>query len=348
MRALSVIPNQPHSARLDEFPDDPVPSDRLLVEALAVGICGTDRDIVAGHYGSPPPGHERLILGHESLGRVLRAPEGSGFAAGDLVVGIVRRPDPAPCSACAVGEWDMCRNGRYTELGIKALHGFCRERYPLEPAFAVKLDTTLAELGVLLEPASVLAKAWDHILRIGARSTWWPRRVLVTGAGPVGLLAALMARQLDLQVHVLDRVTDGPKPGLVRELGATYHANGIEHVGVDVDVIVECTGSSALAFAALGLTTRSGIVCLTGLSTGGRILEIDAGQLNRQMVLENDVVFGAVNANRQHYETAGAVLARADRGWLERLITRRVPLQRWSEAFEQRPGDVKTVLDFTL
>src|SRR5690606_34169845 len=159
----------------------------------------------------------RLVLGHESLGRVLEAPAGSGFAPGDVVAGIVRHPDPIPCPNCAVGEWDMCRNGRYTERGIKEIDGFCRERFRASPDFLVPVPKGLGLVGVLTEPSSVVAKAWEHVERIGARARFEPRRCLVTGAGPIGLLAALMARQRGLDVDVLDRVTEGPKPALVRD-----------------------------------------------------------------------------------------------------------------------------------
>ena len=161
------------------------------------------------------PGPERLILGHELLGRVEEAPQGSGFARGDLVVGIVRRPDPVPCAACAVGEWDMCRNGLYTERGIKERNGYGAEQFRIERDFAVKLDPALGLLGVLLEPASVVAKAWEHVERIGRRSrSWQPRVALITGAGPVGLLAALLGAQRGLEVHILDRNTRRAEAGL--------------------------------------------------------------------------------------------------------------------------------------
>ncbi len=347
MRALTVVPGQKDAVQLEDFREPPPEQGSVLVQTLAVGVCGTDREIVAGLYGESPPGHQRLILGHESLGRVLEAPAGSGLAAGDLVAGIVRRPDPVPCPNCAAGEWDMCRNGRYTECGIKGLDGFCRERFRLEPAFAVRLDPALGRLGVLLEPASVLAKAWEHVERIGGRARWQPRRVLVTGAGPIGLLAALMGVQRGLEVRVLDQVTDGPKPELVRRLGATYHTGTLAEAADGADVVVECTGVGQLVFDAMQHTAPGGIVCLTGISSGGRTLSVDAGALNRSMVLENDVVFGSVNANRRHYEKAAGALARADRGWLEGLLTRRVPLDRWQEALERRPGDVKVVIDLT-
>jgi threonine dehydrogenase-like Zn-dependent dehydrogenase len=220
MRAITVIPMQAGSLRVDELDDvRPGPSD-LLVEGLAMGVCGTDLEIVRGTYGWAPPGRQRLVLGHESLGRVLEAPPASNFQRGDFVVGIVRRPDPVPCRHCADSEWDMCSNGRYTERGIKSRDGYGAQRYALESAFAIKLDPSLAEVGVLLEPTSVVAKAWEHIDKIGARARWEPRRALVVGAGPIGLLAALLGRQRGLEVHVLDRETAGPKPALVAALGA--------------------------------------------------------------------------------------------------------------------------------
>lgn len=345
MRALTVIPGQAGSARLDEVAEPPEEDGPVLVQVLSVGVCGTDLEIVQGKYGWPPPGKERLILGHESLGRVLEAPGNTGLAAGDLVVGIVRRPDPVPCVNCAVGEWDMCRNGKYTERGIKQLDGYGSERYRIDPKYAVRLDPKLARVGVLLEPASVLAKAWEHIERIGRRATWAPKRVLVTGAGPIGLLAALIGVQRGLEVHVLDRVADGPKPGLIRDLGASYYSGTVKDIGLEFDVAIECTGVGQLVFDVMTQTRPNGIVCLTGVSSGGRTVPIDLGMLNRTMVLENDVVFGSVNANRRHYEAAAVALAKADPSWLERLITRRVPLERWAEALDRQPGDVKPIIE---
>jgi glucose 1-dehydrogenase len=239
----------------------------------------------------------------------------------------------------------MCRNGRYTERGIKALHGFCSERFRLQPAYAVKVDAALGELGVLLEPASVVAKAWEHVERIGSRALWAPARVLVTGAGPIGLLAALMGVQRGLEVHVLDRVTQGPKPRLVRDLGAHYHAGPMQEVG-GVDVVLECTGVGALVVQAMQQVSPNGVVCLTGVSSGGRSLAVDFGALNRDLVLENNAVFGSVNANRRHYELAAEALARAERAWLARLVTRRVPLEQWADALQRQPDDVKVVWSF--
>jgi threonine dehydrogenase-like Zn-dependent dehydrogenase len=286
-----------------------------------------------------------LILGHESLGQVEEAPAGCGIERGDLVVGIVRRPDPVPCPACAAGEWDMCRNGRYTERGIKQRNGYGSEYFRVEPDFAIPLDPALGQLGVLLEPTSVVAKAWEQVERIGARSAnWQPRVALITGAGPVGLLAALLGRQRGYELHVLDRNEEGPKPQLVRDLGATYHVGDLGALAPDV--VIECTGAATVVLEVMNRNAPTGIVCLAGVSSGGHELSFDVGELNRSLVLENDVVFGSVNANRRHYRAAAAALAQADKTWLARLITRRVPLARWQEAFERRDDDIKVVLDF--
>lgn len=345
MKALTVKPMTAGSARLDDIDEPPLSDGAVLVETLAVGVCGTDIEITSGAYGWPPAGRERLVLGHESLGRVLEAPAGAAVAAGDLVVGIVRRPDAVPCANCAVGEWDFCHNGQYTERGIKQRDGYCSERYRIEPDFVVKLDPALGRCGVLLEPTSVVAKAWEQVDRIGGRAHWAPMLAVITGAGPIGLLAALIAVQRGMEVHVLDQVTSGLKPDLVAALGATYHTGTIEDACPPPDVVIECTGVSSLVFDAMEHMGPNGVLCLTGVSSGGHSIDVDAGLLNRSLVLSNQAIVGSVNANRRHYEAAAAALARADHGWLERLVSRKVPLARFSEALARQPDDVKVVIE---
>jgi threonine dehydrogenase-like Zn-dependent dehydrogenase len=346
MRALTVSPGIADSARIEDVEEPPLSDGSVLARTLALGVCGTDREILEG-YGAAPPGEQRLILGHESLAKVETAPRNCDLAPGDLIVGIVRRPDPLPCSACAAGEWDMCRNGRYTERGIKERHGYGAERFRIEPEFAIKIDPALGILGVLLEPASILAKAWDHAERIGQRArAWEPRVLVVTGVGPIGLLAALMGAQRGLSVHVLGRDRGGAKEQLVRDLGGSYHVDAgiLDHLAPDI--LMECTGAPSIIQACLASTAPAGITCLTGVTQPGKLSNVDIGGLNRTMVLDNDCVFGSVNANRRHYEMAAQSLARADRNWLRRFITRRVPLERATEALEQRSGDIKVIVDF--
>jgi threonine dehydrogenase-like Zn-dependent dehydrogenase len=348
MRAITVIPGKQGSVALSEMPEPTVRDGPVLVQTQAVGVCGTDLEIINGDYGTAPPDDDRLVIGHEALGRVADSLPGSGFAPGDFVVGIVRRPDPVPCPACAAGDWDMCLNGGYTERGIAGRHGYASERYRIHPEYLVAVDPDLAELGVLLEPATVVAKAWDHIEKIGRRSTWAPRTVLITGAGPIGLLAALLSVQRGYETYVLDLVTEGRKPAMVRRLGATYvHSGELTQAAAEADVIIECTGHVQMLLEAGGERVRHRIICLTGVSAAGAASTIDPGLLNRNMVLHNSVVFGSVNANRQHYEQGARALAAADRTWLAGLITRRVPLSDWAQAYTREPDDIKTVLDFT-
>lgn len=346
MRAVTVRPPTPSSAELADVPEPGLEEGSILCATIAVGVDGTDSEIVDGKYGEAPAGRERLILGHESLGRVLEAPDTSGVASGDLVVGVVRRPDPVPCVNCANGEWDMCRNGLYTERGIKGRDGFISERFRIEPDFAVKADASLGRLAVLIEPSSVVAKAWEHVERIGARARWEPRRALVTGAGPLGLLGALLGVLRGIDVHVLDIAQTGPKPDLVSKLGATYHAGSIDAAGEGFDVVIECTGVGPLVLHAIEHVAPNGVMCLTGISPAGRTApKLDVDALNKQMVLNNSAVFGSVNAGLRHYQQGADALARADRSWLEGIVTRWVPLDRWSEALERREGDVKTVIE---
>src|SRR5436190_1137027 len=303
MHAVTLTPGKAGSQRMEDVAEPVAAQGSILVRALAVGVCGTDRELIDGLYGQAVPGGNRLVLGHESLGRVISAPPHSGFMTGDMVVGIVRHPDPVPCPNCALGEWDMCRNGRYTERGIKQADGFAAERWRSDPGFTVKVTPVLGLAAVLLEPASVLAKAWEH----------------------------------------MDRNESGPKPQLVRELGATYHR---EFPAVEPDIVIECTGSPAIIVQAVGGSAPGSIVCLTGLGGRQHDASFDVAKLNQSMVLENRVVFGTVNANLRHYHAAADALSHANRAWLDRLITRRVNLGRWEEAYAKQEGDVKTVLLF--
>ena len=347
MKAITVEPKKPETARYGDFPEPDPRDGSILVEAVAVGVCGTDVEIVEGKYGWAPEGATRLVLGHESLGRVIDPGFSSSFKKGDLVVGIVRRPDPVPCPACAVGEWDMCRNGQYTERGIKQIHGFMSERWRIEPEYAIKVDSSLGLLGVLLEPTTVIAKALEQVVFIGRRSFWEPRTLLVTGAGPIGLLAALAAKMFGLDVHVLDRMESGTKPDLVRALGATYHSGSVRNIGIVPDAIIECTGAGQVISDSIQTIGSSGTVCLTGVGHGGAITSDATANIAASAVLKNNVIVGSVNANKRHWYKAGNLLARADRTWLRRLITRREKPENFKQALQRKPDDIKVVIQFS-
>jgi glucose 1-dehydrogenase len=346
MKAITVEPKKAGSARYEEFPEPDAREGSVLVEAVAVGVCGTDVEIVEGKYGWAPPGKTRLVLGHESLGRVLDPGPNSSLKEGDLVVGIVRRPDPVPCANCAVGEWDMCTNGQYTERGIKEIHGYMSERWRIEPEYAIKVDSSLGILGVLLEPMTVITKALEQAFIIGQRAYWEPKTVLVTGAGPIGLLAALRLKARNLDVHVLDRAETGPKPQIVRDLGATYHTESVLDLDFNPDVIVECTGVGSVIADSIQKVDSGGIICLTGVGAGGAAGRVVA-DMAAAAVLKNNVIFGSVNANKRHWYRAGENLAHSDREWLRRLITRIEKPENFQQALVREPDDIKVVIQFS-
>lgn len=353
MKAVVIAPGQPGSDRLVQVPD-PVPADgEFLVEVLSVGVDGTDDELIAGEYGEAPDGEEHLVIGHESLGRVAE-PAGE-LRAGQLVAAIVRRPDPVPCLNCAHDEWDYCLNGRYTERGIKGRHGFLAEYYTERPEYVVPVPDELAAVGMLVEPTTIGEKALEQVETIQRRLTWQPHRALVTGAGPIGLLAAALLALRDLEVVVYDKAESGPKLDLVDELGARYVqadslplGHDLAHEVGPIDLAIEATGFSPLGFQLLDTVGPNGVAVLTGVSGGDRRSELPVDHLNLETVLQNKVLVGTVNADRANFEAAVRDLAAVEKrwpGWLDRLITRRVPLERYAEALSRDPQDVKVVVD---
>ncbi len=354
MKAFVVTPPHAGSGRIIDVPK-PVPvSDAALIQVLSVGLCGTDRELLSGEYGEAPHGYDYLITGHESLGRVVAAP-GGPVSLGDLVVAIVRRPDPQPCSNCAAGEWDMCLNGLYAEHGIKGAHGFLTEFYTESPQYLVPLPERLIKVGMLLEPLSIVEKAVEQIKRIQSRLLWAPKKALVFGAGTIGVFAALLLRLDGLTVYLYSRGDGGHGKAVAESAGAQFFSSDNYNISDDlkkeigsVDIAIEATGYSPFAFQAKHLFGSNGIVCLTGVSAGSRTLTIDASHLNLEMVLENKVVFGTVNANRRHFESGVAHLDAIEGRWpglLERMITRHFPFEGFNASVFDQPGDLKAVVD---
>ena len=346
MKAITVEPKKPGTVRYEEFPEPGEREGSILVEAIAAAVCGTDVEIAEGKYGWAPPGKTRLVLGHESLGRVIDPGPRSSLKKGDLVSGIVRRPDPVPCPNCAVGESDMCRNGQYTERGIKEIHGFMSERWRIEPEYVIKVDPAMGILGVLLEPTTVIIKALEQVLAVGQRAFWEPKTVLITGAGPIGLLAAGVVSLGGYEIHVLDRVKTGLKPDLVHALGATYHSGSVLEIGFEPDIIVECTGVGAVIAESVQKVGAGGVVCLTGVGTGG-IAPRATADYAAAAVLKNNVIVGSVNANKRHWYKANDRLGRLDRKWLSRLITRVEKPENFHQALERKADDIKVVIQFS-
>jgi threonine dehydrogenase-like Zn-dependent dehydrogenase len=327
VRALTVRGGGRGGLALEDVPEPPVHDGGILVAAVAIGVCGTDRRLVR-RPPKLPAGQDRLIIGHESLGRVLEAPTGSGFEEGDLVVGMVRGPDPVPCSFCASGELDLCDNGRFTERGIVGRDGFGSERYRLAPHQALRADPRLGLAGLLVEPTSIVSKAWERLDSLLRRR---PARALVLGAGPIGLLAALLAVSRGHEVHVLDQVGQGRKADQVGRLGAIFHTGPATLAG-RFDAVLECTG--ALLSEAVRRTAPGGATCLIGEGEDRSVPVLGPEELSGDLMRGNKTVFGIVGSNRRHFEAAHEALRHADPGWLAGLLGPCFALEDWRDAFE--------------
>lgn len=354
-RAIAVTPGQSGSAHVREVPVERLMPGELLLQVLEVGVCGTDQEISSGLYGKAPQGCDYLIPGHESLTEVLEVGAGVvGWAKGDLAVPIVRRPCPENCPACARGRWDMCLTGDFSERGISGLHGMLRERMTDRADFVVRVPRTLRDCAVLVEPLSIVEKAVGEALRLQRRSPAPPRRALVTGAGPIGLLAALLLLSKGLEVHLLDRrPKDSLKARIAAEAGANYIDDSrtpLEDATKDLrfDLAVEASGYAPLLFRALGRLGRNGALVLTGVTAGHHAMSIDADLLNQELVIENQLLFGSVNASRHHYTAAVSHLASWRRrypGLVSQLITERHPLEEWTAALGKSPDGIKPVVE---
>jgi threonine dehydrogenase-like Zn-dependent dehydrogenase len=344
MKALVVEPGVPDSARVEDFDPGVVAADDVPVRVLEVGVCGTDREIAHGLFGVPPPDMRTLVLGHELLGAVDR--DGAGFAKGDLVTAIVRR-SCGHCRACADDQPDSCLTGDYSERGITRLHGFARELVHEPASQLIAVPAALARLGVLAEPASICARALRHARAIGGRQPWQLERALVIGAGAVGTLLTFLLRLDGTEVWTASLE---PANGLIEATGAHYVSTRdtpLAELG-RFDLVVEAAGDAQLMADSLGLLRRSGVACLLGIDGRQRSVALDGHVLAVDTVLENRVVFGSVNAQRQDWVAAVAGLDRARARWpdaLEALVGLRVPLDRFDEAFAFRGGKAALVLE---
>jgi len=344
MQALVVEPGEAGTARVANLPAPAIGPDEVPVRVLEVGVCGTDREIVHGLFGVAPDGEGLLVLGHEALGVVER--DGHGFARGDLVSAIVRR-SCGRCIACAEGAPDSCLTGAYSERGITRLHGYACELVGEDPTQLVPLPRALGRLGVLAEPISICARALRHARTIGGRQPWRPERALVLGAGAIGTLVTFLLRLEGLEV-----VTAALEPvrPLVEECGARYVSSpavALEELG-RFDLVVECAGSAELMAASLGLLRRSGVACLLGIDGRAQTVALDGRTIGVDVVLENRVLFGSVNAQRQDWLAGVEGLDAIRRRWpgaLEQLVGLRAPLDRFADALAFTGGKATLVLD---
>ena len=354
MKAVAVKPGIAGSARLMDFPNPaPGPQD-VMVRMLQVGICSTDTEIIAGLYGQAPKGAESLIIGHESLGQVQSVGDSiNHFQVGDYVAATVRRPDD--CFTCLRGEMDMCLKGNYTERGIKGQHGFMAEYYSEAPEHLVAIPESLSRVGVLTEPLSIVEKAVYHAFKIQERMQWEPSRAVVFGAGPIGILASAILSSRGLDTYTVAREPTGtPRDQLLRRMNVTYldiNQDPIASLAAklgNIDIIVEATGNSSVAFQAMSILGTNGVLCLTGVSAGDKKIEVPSDTLNLGIVLGNKTIFGTVNSNKRDWLRAVQDLELFETLWpgvMSSLITRRTSLDNFDAALGRQPGDIKVVIE---
>jgi glucose 1-dehydrogenase len=344
MRALVTEPAVAHSTRVADVPEPT--GEGVLLRVLEVGVCGTDREISEGLFGVPADG-DSLVLGHESLAIVER--DGHGFSKGDLVTATVRR-SCHHCLACEEGAPDSCLTGDYSERGITRLDGFARELVLEDAAQLIPIPTGLGRLGVLAEPTSICERALRHALTIGGRQPWQLERALVVGAGAIGMISTYLLRLAGIEVW-----TASLEPGsdLVTASGARYVSTKDTSLGElrtetgSFDLVVSAVPNAQLMADSLGLLRRSGVACLLGIDGRPQAVTIDGPVLGLDAILENRVLFGSVNAHRQDWLAAVASLDAARERWpdeLEAFVGRRVPLERFEEAFAYRGVKATLVL----
>lgn len=352
--AIVITPGQAGSAQLGTVAREPVTAGSVRLAVEAVGVCGTDAEICEGLYGQAPAGQPQLVLGHEALARVAEVGAGvQDLRAGQWVVPIVRRPCQPPCAACSQGRWDECLTGGYQEHGIKGLHGFMRQELVVAADAVVPLPEALADVGMLTEPLTIIEKAVERGLAVHRLGSGEPRRALVTGAGPVGLLGVLLLVCRGLDVYVVDRrPADSPKAKLVESVGAHYiddSTTPLEQAAPrgGFDLALEATGYAPLLFRALNTLGVNGVLVLTGVTGGHHALDVDVNLMNTTMVLENQAMIGSVNAARRHYQQAVQDLSAFVTRFgpvVPALITERVPLSKFGQAFNTAPDAIKSVV----
>jgi threonine dehydrogenase-like Zn-dependent dehydrogenase len=350
MKAISVFPGKPNSVHLAELNKpslEEVPNGRgVLVKILRVGVDGTDKEINAAEYGAAPSGYDFLVIGHEGFGRVEAVGANvTEFRPGDYVVATVRRPGKSIYDL--IGTNDMTTDDVYYERGINLRHGYLTEYYVDDAEYIVKIPQGLKHVGVLLEPTTVVEKGIHQAYEIQRRlKVWRPRKAAVMGAGTIGLLATLALRLRGIEVTTFAR---NPKPNLNAELidgiGARYLITqevpikeGAAKFG-PFDLIFEATGNSGVVFESMQALGKNGVLVLSSVTGGDRMVQVPADRINLEFVLGNKVMVGTVNANREYFEMGVRDMAQSEAeypGWLSRLLTDPVKgLDNYGELFRK-------------
>jgi glucose 1-dehydrogenase len=350
MKAIAVFPGKPNSVHVAELPKptlDDIPNGHgVLVKVLRVGVDGTDKEINAAEYGAAPPGYDFLVIGHEGFGQVQAVgPNVTDLRPGDYVVATVRRPGASLYDR--IGTYDMTTDDTYYERGINLRHGYLTEYYVDDPEYLVKVPQGLKEVGVLLEPTTVVEKGIAQAYEIQRRlRVWRPHQAAVMGTGTVGLLAALVLRLRGLEVTTFG-LTRKPylNSDLLEAIGARYESTldvpalaGAQKYG-PFDLIFEATGYSPIVFESMQALGKNGVLVLSSVTGGDRKAEVPADKINLEFVLGNKVMVGTVNANREYFELGVRDMAQAAAeypGWLQRLLTHPVRgLENYRELFDK-------------
>ncbi len=368
MKAVSVFPGT-RDLRITDEPEPNLGSPTAVrLRMLEVGICGTDKEIASFEYGEPPAGADHLVIGHESLGQVVEVgAEVRSLKPGDLAVVMVRRPCGRPdCMACRAGRQDFCYTGEFTERGIRGLHGFMTESVEDEERYMVPVPAELRDIGVLTEPLTIAEKAFIQVLEIQQRLPWLSpatgseppltgRRGVVLGAGPVGLLGAMKLVAAGCETAVYSREEPGSeKARLVESFGARYVSGSrcsvadIQKQVGPIDVVYEATGASALAFEVLTVLGANAVFIFTGVPGRRHPVPVDTALIMRNLVLQNQLVLGTVNAGRNAFEAAVrdlAVFRTRFPDALSKLITARYRMEEFPKLDLPNLGGIKNVLD---
>lgn len=369
MKAIAVEPKDRTVALVDHpAPGIGTPT-QVKLRMLEVGVCGTDREICAFQYGTPPEGSSRLVIGHESLGEVVEVGAGvSRVKAGDLVVTMVRRPcDHADCLACRSGRQDFCYTGDFCERGIKMAHGFMTEFVVDDEKYMNVVPRALRDVAILVEPLTIAEKALKQIWQVQERLPWDCPHVLqkgrghchtavVLGAGPVGLLGAMALAAVDFDVYVYSReAAPNQKSQIVETIGGHYvsaQTDSIEQLAArvgNIDVVYEATGASSVSFEMLKVLGTNGIFVFTGVPGRKAPIEVDTDFIMRDMVLKNQVLFGTVNAGRGTFEDAISDLGVFMQRWpdaVRSLITGRYPIEAHRDLLVGPVTGIKNVISF--
>ena len=367
MRAIAVTPSSKAVSLIDMA--EPKLSSRSDVKLRTVeaGVCGTDREICAFEYGTPPPGTADLVIGHESLGEVIEVGANvTRVGIGDLVVPMVRRPCPhGHCIACRSSRPDFCFTGDFTERGIKEQHGFMAQFVVDDEQYMNVVPRALRDIAVLVEPLTIaekgLAQVWDIQQRlpwgcpvIPGKAQAYCHKALVLGAGPVGLLGAMALVTAGFETCVYAREpAPNPKSALVEMIGAQYRSaqtHSLEELAIEIgniDLVYEATGASRLAFDMMRYLGTNGIFIFTGVPGRKGPVQIDTDLMMRNLVLKNQVLFGTVNAGRDTFETAIRDLRTFSNAWPEAvksLITGRFAMTDYRELLLGKPTGIKNVI----